>query len=161
MIEVVQRFATSEERIAILDGLLRYRAELRRVGIASGVQWLDGSFVEMVEDIRGRAPKDIDVVTFADRPVQDATEFVEIMLQNPKLFDPHDAKAAYRVDAYFMDTLKPSLLLVDDVTYFFGLFSHQRATSLWKGMLTVPLDESDDADARKLLDNGAEDAQEA
>lgn len=48
------RFTTSPERMAILDGLLRFRADLHAAGITSGFQWLDGSFLEQVEALEGR-----------------------------------------------------------------------------------------------------------
>ena len=66
--ELVQRFAASEARRAVLDGLLHYRSELRGLGFLQGFQWLDGSFVEDVEAREGRAPGDIDLVTFAYPP---------------------------------------------------------------------------------------------
>jgi hypothetical protein len=62
--EVVERFAKSPARLEILRGLLKYRTELRSRGIASGFQWLDGSFMENKEVLLAEAPNDIDVVTF-------------------------------------------------------------------------------------------------
>ena len=41
----VQRFGTTPERIVILKGLLAYRLQLNSIGITSGFQILDGSFV--------------------------------------------------------------------------------------------------------------------
>lgn len=52
------------ERRELLKGLLEFRSELHRIGLVDGIQWLDGSFIENVEEIEGRHPKDIDVVTF-------------------------------------------------------------------------------------------------
>ena len=43
-----------------------------------------------------------------------------------------------------------SKIIVDDTKYWFGLFSHQRNSSLWKGMLSISLD-SDDMEAEKLF----------
>src|SRR5882672_7829456 len=63
-LELCQRFSTSPERIEILKGFLHLRAELRRPGMAEGIQWLDGSFFEDIENSEGRSPNDIDVVTF-------------------------------------------------------------------------------------------------
>jgi hypothetical protein len=34
--------------------------------------------------------------------------------------------------------------LVDDVRYWFGLFSHRRGDDVWKGMLQIPLDTATD-----------------
>jgi hypothetical protein len=150
MAEVVQRFAFSRERISILRGLLSYRSELRALGLDDGHQWLDGSFVEDVENIRKRPPRDIDIVTFASlqgTPIEKRA-FIQA---NINLFDPELAKLTYLCDAYFVDlTIRP-LLLVSSTRYWFGMFSHQRETSLWKGMLQVPIVSDDDV-AAKLLD---------
>jgi hypothetical protein len=67
--ELVRRFSFSAPRCLILDGLIRYRAELRALGFVGGFQWLDGSFVEDIEGREARPPHDIDVVTFA-HPLQ-------------------------------------------------------------------------------------------
>lgn len=62
--DVAQRFDISPRRTIILQGLLAFRAELHRARITSGFQWLDGSFLENVEVLEQRDPKDIDVVTY-------------------------------------------------------------------------------------------------
>lgn len=151
MSEVATRFGGSETRRAILRGLLEYRAAVRAAGFVRGFQWLDGSFLEDVELVRRRPPADVDLVTFAQRPknYSDA-EWREFVSLHASLFDPQEAKSRYRCDAYFVDlSLKPELL-VSYTRYWFGLFSHQRATNLWKGMLEVPLD-SDDLVAQGML----------
>ena len=66
LLDVVMRFSTSPERRTILQGLLDYRAALHRMGLVSGFQWLDGSFLENIELLESRSPRDIDVVTFLD-----------------------------------------------------------------------------------------------
>src|SRR5437660_55494 len=68
IVEMVDKFATSPERKAILIGLLRYRDALATAGIVDGFQWLDGSFLENIEEREGRPPGDIDIVTFLHRP---------------------------------------------------------------------------------------------
>ena len=55
--EVVEQFAATPSRTAILHGLLDYRAALHRSGLVSGFQWLDGSFMENVEARESRPPK--------------------------------------------------------------------------------------------------------
>jgi hypothetical protein len=104
-------------------------------------------------------------VTFASIPGS-VEEKMALVVANLDIFDSQSAKAAFYCDAYFVDlTVKP-LLLVDNTRYWFGLFSHQRETSLWKGMLQVPI-ASDDAAALALLDlfelnlGGLKNAQEA
>jgi hypothetical protein len=66
--EVVKRFCTSGPRRQILKGWLDHRNELRAIGIASGFQWLDGSFLEEKE------PKDLDIVSFVHLPGNVKTE---------------------------------------------------------------------------------------
>src|SRR5258707_13269006 len=63
-LELCDRFATSPDRVRILDGFLRLRALLRDHGMTDGFQWVDGSFLEDVENAEHRPPGDIDVVTF-------------------------------------------------------------------------------------------------
>ena len=147
--EIVARFGTSVERLAILTGLLDYRAALAGAGIADGFQWIDGSFVEDCEALRQRAPGDVDIVTFAYRPATpDWSLFVS---QHLEIFDPPLSKAQFKCDAYYIDLQKPTNLIVADAAYFNGLFSHQRDTLQWKGMLSIDLNSNDDAAARRLM----------
>lgn len=141
VLEVAQRFATSRERAEILRGLLRYRQALAGIGVVDGFQYLDGSFVEDVERVRGRPPKDIDVLTFFYRPphAMDHHLFSDFVHRNLSLFDPVAVKAAYYCDAYGIDMNTPGEYLVDATRYFCGLFSHQRDTNIWKGMLKIDL----------------------
>lgn len=60
--EFVRRFGSTAPRRRLLKGLLDYRAELNGAGITEGMQWIDGSFVEHVEFLKGRPPADIDLV---------------------------------------------------------------------------------------------------
>lgn len=148
MTEIVSRFATSAERMAILGGLLDYRTTLAGLGIVRGAQWIDGSFVEDCETNRQRPPGDIDIVTFAYRPV--TFDWGHFVSQNSDVFDPNRTKALFRCDAYYIDLQKPAHLVVQDAAYFNGLFSHQRDSGQWKGMLVIDLN-SDDAIARSLI----------
>lgn len=150
MSALVRRFATSKERLEILVGLLNYRTALRSIGIVDGFQWIDGSFVEHAEQTRNRPPADVDIVTFAIRPTGDPAAWRTLVADNPALFAPPRSKQTYRCDAYFVDLGRNPALIVNDTRYWFGLFSHQRNTSLWKGMLAVDL-VSDDDEARALL----------
>lgn len=164
-LEFAQQFATSQHRVGLLNGLLAYREALRNIGLTQGFQWFDGSFVEDVEQSRGRPPADIDVVTFAYGPqFSDSAAYSTWFQQNIALFSPAETKRLHSCDAYFVDLRRISPhILVDRTRYWFGLFSHQRATALWKGMVQVSLD-SDDMEARAMLlslqfdDQGDEDA---
>lgn len=147
--EVVERFATSAERRAILSGWLRHRALLARLGFTDGFQWIDGSFV----DVMSREPRDIDVVTFFVRPAGVTTSTIrELATRYTDVFQRDDTKAAYKVDPLFVDlsAARPDDL-VRRAAYWYGLFSHQRDTFTWRGILQVSLDVSGDADAAARL----------
>jgi hypothetical protein len=152
MSEFVRQFATSPARSAILSRLLAYRKAVRGLGIVNGFQWLDGSFVEDVEAGRGRPPSDIDLVTFARRPIthKSVAAWMALWGRHGSLFDPKRAKNLYSCDAYFVDLDTPQEWVVAQTSYWFGLFTHQKFTDLWKGMVCVPL-QSDDVAAGKLL----------
>jgi hypothetical protein len=151
--EVVRRFATSVERKAILRGFLAHRQKLLNLGIL-GMQWMDGSFVEDVEQTQTRSPRDIDVVTFFVRPNNsgESIEWENFIQSNMDVFDPSIAKLTYRTDPYYVDAFFGPLYVIDQTAYWYGLFSHQRDTGLWKGILQVPLSpQSDDENALQLL----------
>jgi len=150
--EFAGRFSSSSERAALLSGFLEYRAALLACGFTDGFQWVDGSFLENIEALKGRPPGDIDVVTLLHRPVSIKTSadwkaFVEA---NADLLFPQFIKSRFRCDAYIVDLDVRSDILVKDVYYWYGLFSHQRSTFLWKGMLEIPL-RSDDGRALEIL----------
>ena len=150
--EIVGRFGTSQDRIIILRGLLDYRAALASVGIVQGFQWIDGSFVEDCETIRQRPPGDVDVITFAWRPggYTDLSDWSPFVFQHSDFFDADRTKAIFKCHAYYIDLNKPPNLIALDTTYFNSLFSHQRDSMLWKGMLALDLN-SDDSVARQSL----------
>jgi hypothetical protein len=153
MVEVVELLATTPARVELCRGLLRLRRGLREIGIDQGVQWLNGSFCEDVEVTRGRPPNDIDLVTLLARPdkcTEDAA-WKGLVAANLHLFDSRITKSQFRCDAYFIDLHNRADFTVSQITYWFGLFTHQRVTHLWKGILQVPL-QSDDEIAERLLD---------
>ncbi|NHZ89962.1 hypothetical protein F2P45_13200 [Massilia sp. CCM 8733] len=152
LIELIRRFGRSPNRIAILRGLLSYRGDLRAIGICDGWQWLNGSFTEGIEMATGRSPADIDIVTFAHLPGNSQTKR-QLALDNLDLFDAGRTRLRYRCDGYFVDLANHAERLVDDTRYWFGLFSHQRATLLWKGMLKVSMADHDDRAALMLLND--------
>ena len=143
------RFTTSPERMAILDGLLRFRADLHAAGITSGFQWLDGSFLEQVEALEGRPPRDMDVVTFLALP--QGLDQRSLVQQHGTLFDQKHVKATYAMDAYFAVLGQPTdHWQVKNIAYWYSLWSHRR-DGLWKGFVQVDLDPSQDGDARAIL----------
>jgi len=144
--DFAKKFSTSTDRIKILLGLAEYRAALRSIGINNGFQWIDGSFVENCEVTRGRAPNDIDLITFSSRPdhLTDSEAWKRLVVSRPDIFDPEQSKKSFYCDAYFVDLKSNPIYLVNQTKYWFGLFSHQRDTFLWKGMLELSLDTSDE-----------------
>lgn len=138
--DVVMRFSTSPERRAVMKGFLAYRAELHRLGLIDGFQWLDGSFLENVEMIERRAPKDIDVVFFFHAPVNDISD------DDAQLFDQAVAKDRFKVDAYFveLDQVTPRELAFWSA-YWYSMWSHRR-TQAWKGFLQIELAPTEDAE---------------
>lgn len=138
--EVVNHFATSCRRREILIGWLKHRRALRKVGIVSGFQWLDGSFLE---NLGNREPKDLDVMIFFRRPARRKKDaiFEQFAKRHEKLFIHSIVKATYNLDSYFIDLDGNSESIVSVSRYFLQLFSHQRNTFLWKGMLQVRQDD--------------------
>ncbi len=149
MLEVAQRFATSPERVAILCGLIALRADLHSLGFAHGFQWLDGSFSEDVEKIRGTPPGDIDVVTFYyPVTIPSGADPAKIA----RVIDHGATKGYYRVDHYLVPLAPPPENIVEGTRFYFGLFSHQKQTAIWKGMVQVDLIAvQDDLDASNHL----------
>lgn len=159
LVDFVNHFATTNERKKILCGFIDYRVNLKSIGITNGFQWIDGSFVENVEENEGRAPNDIDLVTFAYRPdnYQEAEQWKYLVSQRLDLFHPEKSKNEYLCDAYFVDFALPPSVMVSHVSYWFGLFSHKRESSLWKGMLQIDLSEKEE-DVFHLLEVGGSNA---
>lgn len=147
MTEIAKVLATSPERVKLCKGLLAHRRALRDLGVTTGVQWIDGSFCENVEAALGRAPGDIDVVTLMRRPPahESGPAWQSLVTQNLRVFDRVATKHHYSCDAFFVDLHQPTAAIVQQVTYWFGLFTHQKATRLWKGILQVPIVSDDDA----------------
>lgn len=143
MEEVVTRFASSKQRQDILKGLLRYRRQLRHLGLGAEFQWLAGSFVEDP----GREPRDVDVVTFyklTSGQLGDLRNDPQRWQDLQKLADNQSTKAAFLCDAYLVNMSSPGAALVSQVHYWYGLFSHQRGSFAWKGMLEVRVESADD-----------------
>ena len=147
--DYVLRFSDTSERRTVLEGLLRYRAALHAVGLVSGFQWLDGSFLEHVELIEGRAPNDVDVVTFYRLPPGRTQQ--DIVSAAPSLFLDHaGVKATYFVDGYHEHLAMEAERLTRRITYWYSVWSHRR-NQLWKGFVQVDLAPTEDATAVATL----------
>jgi len=151
--EFVASFALTRERVQILEGLFEFRHRIHELGITRGLQWIDDSFVERNDAIR--APRDVDVVTFFFRPpgLEERPAWAAAIDAHPEIFEHGRVKADLRCDAYWVDLSVPAPLFhVDQTRYWFGLFSHRRASLQWKGMLQLPLGSiTEDNEAANLL----------
>lgn len=159
-LELVHRFGTTPHRNLLLRGLLGYRAALRGIGLTQGFQWIDGSFVEDKETILGLPPSDIDVVTLFERPPSVADEAswrIHVAPHRFTLFNPKHCKANYHCDAYPIDLGTSGSNVARLSAFWFGLFSHQRDTQRWKGIVQCALgaDGIDDAASDELARRGA------
>ena len=137
-VDVVERFGTTDRRRTILKGWLDHRAALRGLGADRGFQWLDGSFVE------DKVPHDLDVVVFLHRPasVQNAAGWAPVRQAYPEVFIRPRVKQVYNLDTFFLDMNGNPETLVSMARYLLQLFSHQRQSFLWKGMLQVRLEDT-------------------
>ncbi len=152
--DVASRYATSSERIKILGGLFDYR-DLLLSNQIQGFQWLAGSFVDDIEAIDKRPPNDVDVVTFLWRPaaLKSHADWQAFAAANIALFSNVPIKSKYFCDCYFVDLDSGDVKsVVDQTRFWFGLFTHRRITSVWKGIIHIPLlSPSDHANARQIL----------
>lgn len=157
MTELVQTFGTSPRRKHLLQNLMAYRALMYANGYVSGLQFLDGSFVENIERHSGREPSDIDVYSLLDIPSRfledpaswqtEGFKFWAEEIQNQPL-----NKSRFELDTYALLVQElPFVHLLKDVMYWYSLFSHQKVTFAWKGFVAVLLDEQQDVDALALL----------
>lgn len=146
--DVVAALGTTANRRDILGKWFAHRHELRELGF-SGFQWLDGSFLEDKE------PADLDLVIFYEPPAgMPLPDLIALANANANLFAHAAVKAQFRLDAYFLRLDGDPTFLVQGAAYYLGLFSHQRVTSIWKGMLLTRFDDvAMDAAAVQLLND--------
>ena len=91
--EFITRFVTTPERGNLMERFLAYRAALHQWDVTQGFQWINGSFVENLEQSSyPRPPRDIDVVTFY---YGNDNHALYRNLMNPDL-----ASQEFNVDAY-------------------------------------------------------------
>lgn len=146
---VIEKFATSPRRTAILRGLLDYRAALHRCGLVSGFQWLNGSFMEDVETLESRSPNDMDVVTYFYLPSGETQ--LTFATKAGQLLSNSFVKATYSVDAYPHVLGEPNdHLQVRQISYWYSMWSHRR-DGMWKGFIQIDLDPHVDVDAERVL----------
>ncbi len=143
--EVIDRFATTPQRCRVLSALLTLRSSLHRLGYVVGFQWINGSFVEHVEALRGHAPRDIDVVSFVARPPSGNVDFSASATDGPSVPDENDC-----VDHYIVELDLPPEQLINLAVYWSGVWSHRRSGE-WKGFLEIDLSPDNDPLATERL----------
>ena len=84
--DFVVRFGNTAARRTLLRGLIEFRAALHALDLVGGFKWLDGSFLEDIETVERRQPRDIDVVTFFRLPEGRSQKSLEE--ESAELFDP-------------------------------------------------------------------------
>nr|WP_139172509.1 hypothetical protein [Halomonas taeanensis] len=136
----------------LLKGFLDYRAALHRAGVVRGFQWINGSFVQNIENTESRNPRDIDIVSHFHLP-QGETQLT-FMSKHHDIIAPQKVKAVYGMDAF------PNILggeadesFTQEITYWYSMWSHRRSDNIWKGFLEVDLAPSDDVSALGVLRN--------
>lgn len=148
-LELCEKFATNPKRIEILKGLLSFREKLQNFGLTNGFQWLDGSFLEDVENREKRNPNDLDLVTIYwgyDQLFQQ-----NLIVHLPEFASPALSKQNYMLDHYPFNAEKSPEITVTYSRYWIQLFSHNR-DAVWKGMLQIALNTpSLDSDALQYL----------
>ena len=151
LFDLLARFGNTKPRRNILKGLLDFRAELHRAGLTQGFQWIDGSFVEDIENLENRPPGDIDVVTFFYIPDGHTQE--SLGAAAPHIFDTDAMNDMFGVDAYIYPLNQTALeTIVKRSAYWYGIWSHRRGDLLWKGFVQIDLDDGEDERARAALD---------
>lgn len=143
--DLVNRFATSPERAAILNGLIDYRTDLYAAGVVDGFQWVNGSFLEDIETTESRPPNDVDVVTYIVIP--NGVSQTTLLPALVPLMDKSVTKAKYKVDAHIFSLRQ---VTIPNVCYWYSLWSHRR-DGLWKGFAQIPLDPANDSAAQTAL----------
>jgi len=148
---LVEQFGISSDRLDLLQGFLDYRQALYAAGLVQGFQWIDGSFMEDVENHEGRSPNDTDVVTYFYLPEGETQKSLDMAAT--ELFDRECVKLKYKVDSYYVSLGYPlQEYRVRMITYWYSMWSHSR-TNTWKGFAQINLDPDEDTNARFALLN--------
>jgi hypothetical protein len=159
MHDLVAAFGTTPHRRQLLRNLIAYRALLASDGYVSGIQFIDGSFVENVEVMSSRNPSDIDVFSIlgmphkylVDPPTWQSTGY---LFWRDEVANRNLNKARFNLDTYamlFEDLAANPMDLISNIIYWYGLFSHQRDTFAWKGFAGLALDPAGDQAAMSAL----------
>ena len=83
-------------------------------------------------------------MTVFDRPagLKDNKRWANAMMPHAALFDPGYCKATYFCEAFYIDLGIDGQQVASQSAFWFSLFSHQRDTFRWKGLVRCPLGSS-------------------
>lgn len=159
MDELATAMGSTPHRKQLIANLITYRKMLADEGYVSGIQFIDGSFVENIETIASRPPSDIDVFSvlcappkyLSDMPAWQATG---LPFWQTEIIDRDRNKQRFGLDTYavlFEERAAKPMNLISDIIYWYGLFSHQRGTLAWKGFAGLALDPAGDQAALSAM----------
>lgn len=135
-LELCQKFSSTPERRAILQGFLELRQALHQLQIINGFQWVDGCFLED-DRINRKAPDRIQVITFCHpSELENDPTHAELL---KTITDRKVALPKYRVDHMGIRLTWTPEVLINHTRLWCGLLSHQRETGTWKGLLKIDL----------------------
>ena len=143
--EFITRFANTPQRVHLVERFLAYRAALHQWGVTEGFQWINGSFVENVEQgSNPRIPRGINVVTFYYGNGNNA--FYRHLL------NADTASQNFSADAYGIELERPlDTGTATLIGYLHGLWSHRKGDRIWKGFIQVDLEPEEDPPAWEKL----------
>ncbi|OJW74911.1 hypothetical protein [Spirosoma sp. 48-14] len=136
ILEICQKFGTSPNRVQILKNLVEFRRNMTNLGIIEGFQWLGGSFMQDIETLETRAPRDLDIVTF--HGLLTTHQFSLIIHSFPEFRSSVLSKKNFLLDHYPVDYCFKPEVTVEHTRYWIQLFTHTRL-GLWKGMVRIEL----------------------
>lgn len=156
MPEFVTRFGNTDHRRMLIRNLIQYRALIENGGFAHGFQMLNGSFVENVEQVEGRAPGDIDVLSLISIPQQyhaDPTlwQTSGFPFWRDEIANQPLNKQRFSLDTYAIVYPNAGAQGLKELFYWHGLFGHQRTTFSWKGFVMISFDSAQDQVAAGML----------
>lgn len=159
MPELVAAFGTTPHRSALLRNLIAYRTLLAQEGYVGGIQFIDGSFVENVEALENRDPSDIDVFSILSAPPRYLTDpaawqATGLPFWNAEVANRDLNKQRFSLDTFavlFEEIQAHPINYINQIIYWYGLFSHQRETFAWKGFAGLALDPAADQAALSQL----------
>jgi hypothetical protein len=152
MTEFASKMGTTPHRRQLIGNLISYRRMLTNEGYVGGIQFIDGSFVENVEIVANRPPTDIDVFSVLNAPAKyvadvAAWQTTGLPFWQNEIVDRDRNKQRFSLDTYavlFEERAAQPMNLINDIIYWYGLFSHQRETLAWKGFAGLAIDPVDD-----------------